>query len=60
MYSHEEDIDSAIEVFSQAIQHYQSQQVGGAAVSRPTSGSVPVPRGSGCGGDDSSWIVSTF
>ncbi|CAL8262053.1 unnamed protein product [Lota lota] len=28
MYSHEEDIDSAIEVFSQAIQHYQTQQSG--------------------------------
>uniref|UniRef100_A0A8C5BG61 Signal recognition particle subunit SRP72 n=1 Tax=Gadus morhua TaxID=8049 RepID=A0A8C5BG61_GADMO len=28
MYSHEEDIDSAIEVFSQAIQYYQSQQSG--------------------------------
>jgi hypothetical protein len=27
MYSHEEDIDSAIEVFTQAIQWYQSHQV---------------------------------
>ncbi|CAB1337310.1 unnamed protein product [Coregonus sp. 'balchen'] len=27
MYNHEEDIDSAIDVFSQAIQHYQSEQV---------------------------------
>ncbi|XP_041074752.1 signal recognition particle subunit SRP72-like isoform X2 [Polyodon spathula] len=26
MYSHEEDIDSAIDVFSQAIQHYQKHQ----------------------------------
>ncbi|XP_058888047.1 signal recognition particle subunit SRP72-like [Acipenser ruthenus] len=26
MYSHEEDIDSAIDVFSQAIQHYQEHQ----------------------------------
>ncbi|KAG7269688.1 hypothetical protein CRUP_009750 [Coryphaenoides rupestris] len=28
MYSHEEDIDSAIDVFSNAIQHYQDQQAG--------------------------------
>lgn len=28
MYSHEEDIDSAIDVFKQAIGHYQSEQVG--------------------------------
>uniref|UniRef100_A0A673VWY8 Signal recognition particle subunit SRP72 n=1 Tax=Salmo trutta TaxID=8032 RepID=A0A673VWY8_SALTR len=28
MYNHEEDIDSAIDVFSQAIQHYQSEQPG--------------------------------
>ncbi|KAM4622114.1 signal recognition particle subunit SRP72 [Polymixia lowei] len=28
MYSHEEDIDSAIDVFSQAIQHYQAKQPG--------------------------------
>ncbi|XP_062841181.1 signal recognition particle subunit SRP72 isoform X2 [Trichomycterus rosablanca] len=28
MYTHEEDIDSAIEVFSQAIQYYQSKQPG--------------------------------
>ncbi|KAF7663575.1 hypothetical protein LDENG_00206260 [Lucifuga dentata] len=28
MYSHEEDIDSAIDVFSKAIQHYQSEQPG--------------------------------
>nr|XP_029515792.1 signal recognition particle subunit SRP72-like isoform X3 [Oncorhynchus nerka] len=28
MYSHEEDIDSAIDVFSQAIQYYQSEQPG--------------------------------
>lgn len=27
MYTHEEDIDSAIDVFSQAIQYYQSKQV---------------------------------
>lgn len=27
MYSHEEDIDSAIDVFKQAIEHYQSEQV---------------------------------
>ena len=27
MYSHEEDIDSAIDVFSRAIQYYQAQQV---------------------------------
>lgn len=27
MYSHEEDIDSAIEVFTQAIQWYQHHQV---------------------------------
>lgn len=27
MYSHEEDIDGAIEVFKQAIEHYQSEQV---------------------------------
>ena len=27
MYSHEEDVDSAIEVFSQAIQYYQKEQV---------------------------------
>ncbi|MGH0137786.1 UNVERIFIED_CONTAM: hypothetical protein FKN15_025205 [Acipenser sinensis] len=27
MYSHEEDIDSAIDVFSQAIQHYQKYQL---------------------------------
>lgn len=27
MYTHEEDIDSAIDVFTQAIQHYQSEQV---------------------------------
>uniref|UniRef100_A0A8C5GJU6 Signal recognition particle subunit SRP72 n=1 Tax=Gouania willdenowi TaxID=441366 RepID=A0A8C5GJU6_GOUWI len=31
MYSHEEDIDSAIDVFKQAIDHYQSQQPGSAA-----------------------------
>ncbi|XP_030621753.1 signal recognition particle subunit SRP72 isoform X2 [Chanos chanos] len=30
MYTHEEDIDSAIDVFSQAIQYYQSQQPGSA------------------------------
>uniref|UniRef100_A0A667XR34 Signal recognition particle subunit SRP72 n=1 Tax=Myripristis murdjan TaxID=586833 RepID=A0A667XR34_9TELE len=30
MYSHEEDIDSAIDIFSQAIQHYQSKQPGSA------------------------------
>lgn len=30
MYSHEEDIDSAIDVFKQAIGHYQSEQVGAA------------------------------
>uniref|UniRef100_A0A4W5NWG0 Signal recognition particle subunit SRP72 n=1 Tax=Hucho hucho TaxID=62062 RepID=A0A4W5NWG0_9TELE len=28
MYNHEEDIDSAIDVFSQAVQHYQSEQPG--------------------------------
>lgn len=28
MYSHEEDIDSAIDVFKQSIGHYQSEQVG--------------------------------
>ncbi|MBN3295033.1 SRP72 protein, partial [Amia calva] len=28
MYSHEEHIDSAIDIFSQAIQHYQKQQSG--------------------------------
>lgn len=28
MYTHEEDIDSAIDVFKQAIEHYQSEQVG--------------------------------
>ncbi|XP_076844749.1 signal recognition particle subunit SRP72 [Brachyhypopomus gauderio] len=28
MYTHEEDIDSAIDVFSQAIQYYQSEQSG--------------------------------
>lgn len=28
MYSHEEDIDSAIDIFKQAIGHYQSEQVG--------------------------------
>lgn len=27
MYSYEEDIDSAIDVFKQAIEHYQSEQV---------------------------------
>lgn len=27
MYSHEEDIDSAIDVLKQAIEHYQSEQV---------------------------------
>lgn len=27
MYSHEEDIDGAIDVFKQAIAHYQSEQV---------------------------------
>lgn len=27
MYTHEEDIDSAIDVFKQAIGHYQSEQV---------------------------------
>lgn len=27
MYSHEEDIDGAIDVFRQAIEHYQSEQV---------------------------------
>lgn len=27
MYSHEEDIDGAIEVFKQAIEHYHSEQV---------------------------------
>lgn len=27
MYTHEEDIDSAIDTFSQAIQYYQSEQV---------------------------------
>lgn len=27
MYTHEEDIDSAIDVFTQAIQYYQSEQV---------------------------------
>ncbi|TWW55406.1 Signal recognition particle subunit SRP72 [Takifugu flavidus] len=31
MYSHEEDIDGAIEVFRQAIEHYQSEQPGSAA-----------------------------
>ncbi|KAI3351062.1 hypothetical protein L3Q82_005629 [Scortum barcoo] len=31
MYSHEEDIDSAIDVFKQAIEHYQSEQPGSAA-----------------------------
>uniref|UniRef100_A0A8D3CA71 Signal recognition particle subunit SRP72 n=1 Tax=Scophthalmus maximus TaxID=52904 RepID=A0A8D3CA71_SCOMX len=31
MYSHEEDIDGAIDVFKQAIEHYQSQQPGSAA-----------------------------
>uniref|UniRef100_A0A6Q2Z8T3 Signal recognition particle subunit SRP72 n=1 Tax=Esox lucius TaxID=8010 RepID=A0A6Q2Z8T3_ESOLU len=31
MYSHEEDIDSAIDVFSQAIQYYQSEQPGSPA-----------------------------
>uniref|UniRef100_A0AAX7VL60 Signal recognition particle subunit SRP72 n=1 Tax=Astatotilapia calliptera TaxID=8154 RepID=A0AAX7VL60_ASTCA len=30
MYSHEEDIDSAIDVFKQAIEHYQSEQPGSA------------------------------
>lgn len=27
MYSHEEDLDGAIDVFKQAIEHYRSQQV---------------------------------
>ncbi|XP_019737195.1 signal recognition particle subunit SRP72 [Hippocampus comes] len=31
MYSHEEDIDGAIDVFRQAIQHYQSEQPGSTA-----------------------------
>uniref|UniRef100_A0A8C4ETP4 Signal recognition particle subunit SRP72 n=1 Tax=Dicentrarchus labrax TaxID=13489 RepID=A0A8C4ETP4_DICLA len=31
MYSHEEDIDSAIDVFKQAIEHYQSEQPGSVA-----------------------------
>ncbi|KAL2077696.1 hypothetical protein ACEWY4_027200 [Coilia grayii] len=31
MYSHEEDIDSAIDIFSQSIQFYQSEQPGSAA-----------------------------
>uniref|UniRef100_A0A8C2ZEY3 Signal recognition particle subunit SRP72 n=1 Tax=Cyclopterus lumpus TaxID=8103 RepID=A0A8C2ZEY3_CYCLU len=31
MYAHEEDIDSAIEIFKQAIDHYQSEQPGSAA-----------------------------
>ncbi|XP_067103947.1 signal recognition particle subunit SRP72 [Osmerus mordax] len=31
MYSHEEDIDSAIDVFSRAIQYYQSEQPGSPA-----------------------------
>ncbi|XP_048826472.1 signal recognition particle subunit SRP72 [Brienomyrus brachyistius] len=31
MYSHEEDIDSAIDVLSQAIQHYQREQPGSSA-----------------------------
>ncbi|XP_077433843.1 signal recognition particle subunit SRP72 [Vanacampus margaritifer] len=31
MYSHEEDIDGAIDVFRQAIQHYQSKQSGSTA-----------------------------
>uniref|UniRef100_A0A671UUA3 Signal recognition particle 72 n=1 Tax=Sparus aurata TaxID=8175 RepID=A0A671UUA3_SPAAU len=31
MYSHEEDIDSAIDIFKQAIEHYQSEQPGSAA-----------------------------
>uniref|UniRef100_A0A4W6BPY9 Signal recognition particle subunit SRP72 n=1 Tax=Lates calcarifer TaxID=8187 RepID=A0A4W6BPY9_LATCA len=31
MYSHEEDIDGAIDVFKQAIEHYQSEQPGSAA-----------------------------
>ncbi|KAG9345549.1 hypothetical protein JZ751_008693 [Albula glossodonta] len=31
MYSHEEDIDSAIDVFSQAIQYYQAEQPGSSA-----------------------------
>ena len=59
MYSHEEDIDSAIEVFSQAIQYYQSQQVGGITVSQRTSGQSWSP-GVGLwerGGDDYSWRV---
>uniref|UniRef100_A0A7N8YH53 Signal recognition particle subunit SRP72 n=1 Tax=Mastacembelus armatus TaxID=205130 RepID=A0A7N8YH53_9TELE len=30
MYSHEEDIDGAIDVFKQAIEHYQSEQPGSA------------------------------
>lgn len=33
LYTHEEDIDSAIDVFSQAIQYYQSKQV---TVSKPS------------------------
>ncbi|CAB1455732.1 unnamed protein product [Pleuronectes platessa] len=31
MYSHEEDIDSAIDVFKQAIEHFQSEQPGSAS-----------------------------
>uniref|UniRef100_A0A1A7YYU5 Signal recognition particle subunit SRP72 n=2 Tax=Iconisemion striatum TaxID=60296 RepID=A0A1A7YYU5_9TELE len=31
MYSHEEDIDGAIDVFKQAIEHFQSEQPGSAA-----------------------------
>ncbi|KAM6953016.1 signal recognition particle subunit SRP72 [Lycodopsis pacificus] len=31
MYSHEEDIDGAIDIFKQAIDHYQSEQPGSAA-----------------------------
>ncbi|XP_037531087.1 signal recognition particle subunit SRP72 [Nematolebias whitei] len=31
MYSHEEDIDGAIDVFKQAIEHYQTEQPGSAA-----------------------------
>lgn len=27
MYAHEEDIDSAIDIFSQSIQYYQSEEV---------------------------------
>lgn len=43
MYSHEEDIDGAIDVFKQAIEHYQSEQVRTSRLLVSSSGSLFLP-----------------